>query len=147
MAVIRGDVHTITIGQRTSVQDGCVLHVTHDGPYSRGGQPLAVGNDVTIGHRAVLHGCRIGNRCLIGMGAVILDGVEVEDDVLLAAGSVVPPGKRLTSGTLWRGNPLQRARDLTSTEIAMLKYSAEHYVRIKEQHRLAADASGAGMAP
>jgi len=136
MAVLRGDVNAIRIGARTNVQDGSVLHVTHDGPYSPGGAALMVGDDVTIGHGVILHACTIGNRCLIGMGALVLDKVIIEDEVFIAAGSVVPPGKRLVSGFLYRGSPAQQARPLTDTERAQLKYSAEHYVRVKNDYSL-----------
>ena len=134
-AVLRGDVNRIEIGARTNVQDGSVLHVVHDGPYAPGGLPLIVGEDVTIGHKAMLHAARIGNRCLIGMSAVILDGAVIEDEVLVAAGSVVPPGKRLASHGLYMGNPAKRARDLTGPEIEQLLYGARHYVKIKDHYR------------
>jgi carbonic anhydrase/acetyltransferase-like protein (isoleucine patch superfamily) len=133
-AVVRGDVNRIRIGARSNVQDGAVLHVTHDGPYSPGGADLRIGDDVTIGHGAILHACVIGNRCLIGMGARVLDEAVLEDEVFLAAGSLVPPGKRLRSGYLYRGSPAQEARPLSHEEIAQLKYSAEHYVRIKNHY-------------
>ena len=133
-AVVRGDVNRIRIGARSNVQDGAVLHVTHDGPYSPGGADLRIGDDVTIGHGAILHACVIGNRCLIGMGARVLDEAVLEDEVFLAAGSLVPPGKRLRSGYLYRGSPAQEARPLSPEEIAQLKYSAEHYVRIKNHY-------------
>ena len=137
MAVIRGDVHTITIGARTSVQDGAVLHVTHEGPYSPGGGPLVIGDEVTIGHQALLHACTVGNRCLVGMGSILLDGVIVEDEVLIGAGSVVAPRTRLPTRTLWRGNPARLARLLTEKEIESLRYSAGHYVRVKDSYRQA----------
>ena len=135
MAVLRGDVHTIAVGARTSVQDGAVLHVTHDGPYQPGGLPLVVGDDVTIGHRAMLHGCHVGNRCLIGMGAIVLDGVVIEDDVMIGAGSLIAPRTRVTSRSLWLGSPARKARDLTAAELESLKYSAAHYVRVKDGYR------------
>ena len=135
MAVIRGDVHTITIGARSSVQDGAVLHVTHDGPYAPGGGPLVIGEDVTIGHQAVLHACNVGDRCLIGMGSILLDGVIVEEEVLIGAGSLVAPRTRLTTRTLWLGNPARQVRALNEREIASLKYSAGHYVRVKDSYR------------
>jgi carbonic anhydrase/acetyltransferase-like protein (isoleucine patch superfamily) len=134
MAVARGDVNSIRIGARTNVQDGCVLHVTHDGPFSPGGLPLVVGEDVTVGHRVTLHACTVGDRCLIGMSATILDGAVLEDDVFLAAGSLVPPGKRLQARGLYRGSPAVRVRDLGERDLEMLKYSAAHYVRLKDRY-------------
>jgi carbonic anhydrase/acetyltransferase-like protein (isoleucine patch superfamily) len=139
MAVVRGDVNRIVIGARSNVQDGSVLHVTHDGPYSPGGADLQIGEDVTIGHGVILHACRIGNRCLIGMGARVLDQAVLEDEVFIAAGSLVAPGKRLRSGYLYRGSPAREARPLSAQEIAQLKYSAEHYVRIKNNYLEAGD--------
>ncbi len=135
MAVIRADVNTIAIGARTSVQDGAVLHVTHDGPYVPGGYSLTVGDDVTIGHKAMLHGCRVGNRCLIGMGAILLDGVVVEDDVMIGAGALVTARTRLTSGSLWLGSPAKQVRALSTKEREALLYSAQHYVRVKDRYR------------
>ena len=134
MAVARGDVNRIVIGARSNIQDGAVLHVTHDGPYAPGGVPLLIGDDVTVGHLAMLHACSIGNRVLIGMHATVLDRVVIEDEVLLAAGSVVAPGKRLVSGFLYRGSPAVQARPLSDAERAFFKYSAEHYVRLKDHH-------------
>lgn len=134
MAVVRGDVHAIRIGARTSIQDGSVLHVTHDGPYRPGGRELIVGDDVTIGHRVVLHACTIGNACLIGMGAIVLDEVIIEDQVMIGAGAVVTPGKRLESRGLYVGSPARRMRDLTQEEIDFLSYSAAHYVKLKDDY-------------
>lgn len=134
-AVLRGDVNRIEIGARTNIQDGSVLHVVHDGPFAPGGLPLIIGEDVTVGHKAMLHAARIGSRCLIGMSAVILDGAVIEDEVLVAAGSLVPPGKRLAARGLYMGNPVRRARDLTAPEIEQLLYSARHYVKIKDNYR------------
>ena len=134
LAVARGDVNDISIGARTNIQDLAVLHVTHDGPYSPGGLPLVIGEEVTVGHRCLLHACRIGHRCLIGMGAIVMDGAVIEDQVLLAAGSLVSPGKRLQGGHLYRGSPAQAVRRLTADEIGMLRYSAAHYVRLKDRY-------------
>lgn len=128
MTVIRGDIHRIRIGERTSVQDGSILHVTHAGPYNPDGFPLIIGDDVTIGHQAMLHGCTIGNRILIGMSAVIMDGALVNDEVVVGAGTLVPPGKVLDSGYLYKGNPAQRARPLTDNELKYFLYSAKRYV-------------------
>lgn len=134
LVTLRGDVNAIRIGARTNVQDNSCLHVTHDGPYSPGGVGLVIGDDVTIGHSVILHACTIGNRVMIGMGSLVMDQVVVEDDVLLAAGSLVPPGKRLESGHLYRGSPATKARVLTEQELEQLRYSAAHYVRVKNRH-------------
>lgn len=133
-AVIRGDVNSISIGARTSIQDGSVLHVTHDSPYAPGGRPLVIGSDVTVGHRVVLHACTIGNACLIGMGSVILDNVETEDFVMVGAGSVVAQGKRLEKYGLYLGSPARRVRELKPQEIEFLRYSALHYVKVKDEY-------------
>jgi carbonic anhydrase/acetyltransferase-like protein (isoleucine patch superfamily) len=134
MTVVRGDVNRIVIGARSNIQDNSVLHVTHDGPYTPGGVPLIVGDDVTVGHNVILHACTVGNRCLIGMGAIVMDRVVLEDEVFLAAGTLVPPGKRLRGGYLYRGNPAVEARPLTRDERDNLGYSAQHYVRLKNRH-------------
>jgi len=133
-AVVRGDVNSIEIGARTSIQDGCVLHVTHDGPYAPGGRALVIGSDVTVGHRVVLHACTIGNACLIGMGSILLDNVVTDDFVMIGAGSVVTPGKRLQRGGLYVGSPARRVRDLQQREIEFLSYSAAHYVKLKDEY-------------
>jgi carbonic anhydrase/acetyltransferase-like protein (isoleucine patch superfamily) len=133
-AVVRGDVHAIEIGARTSIQDGSVVHVTHDGPYAPGGRSTIVGADVTVGHRVTLHACTIGNRCLVGMGSVVLDNVVTEDLVMIGAGSVVPPGKRLETRSLYVGSPARKVRDLTQTEIDFFTYSAAHYVKLKDEY-------------
>jgi carbonic anhydrase/acetyltransferase-like protein (isoleucine patch superfamily) len=134
-AVARGDVNFIRIGARTNIQDGSVLHVTHDGPYSPGGLPLVIGEEVTVGHRVMLHACTIGDRCLLGMSSTILDGAVLEDEVFLGAGSLVAPGKRLQARSLYKGSPAQRVRALTAEELEMLRYSAAHYVRLKDRYR------------
>lgn len=133
-AVMRADVQTISIGKRTSVQDGCVLHVTHDGPYTPGGSALIIGDDVTIGHNATLHGCAIGNEVLIGMGSTVLDRAVIEDQVMLAANSLVTPGKRLESGYMYAGSPAQQRRPLTDKEKAMLAYMTNNYVELKNTY-------------
>lgn len=132
--VVRGDVNSITIGQRTNIQDHTVIHATHDGPYSPGGIATTLGADVTVGHRAIIHACEIHDRVLIGMGAIIMDGAIVESDVLVAAGSIVTPGKRLHSGGLYRGSPAKRVRDLTQKEHEQLLYSAQHYIKLSSYH-------------
>lgn len=134
MAVIRGDIHFIRIGARTSIQDGTVIHVTHASAYNPEGFPTIVGDDVTVGHQAILHGCTIGNRCLIGIGAKVLDGAVIEDEVLLGAGSLVPPGKILESGFLWLGAPAKKIRPLTVKEREFFTYSAAQYVKLQQQY-------------
>ena len=133
--VLRGDVNTITVGARTNIQDGTICHVTHDGPYTPGGFPLVIGADVTVGHGAILHACRIGDTCLVGMGSTILDGAVLADRVMLAAGSLVAPGHELESGHLYRGSPARKVRALGDTELEALEYSARHYVELKDRYR------------
>src|SRR5690606_9470446 len=122
------------IGARSSVQDGSVLHITHAGPYNPDGYPLIIGDDVTIGHQALLHGCSIGSRVLIGMAAIVMDGARIDDDVVLGAGSLVPPGKHLVSGHLYMGRPAQQIRALTEQEMAAFTYGSENYVRLKDNY-------------
>lgn len=134
MAVIRGDVNEIIIGEACNIQDAAILHVTHDGLFTPGGIPLILGEGITIGHQAVLHACRIDDYCLVGMGALILDGAHLEHHVMVGAGSLVPPGKRLRSGYLYLGNPVREIRPLTEPELTNLNYSAEHYIRLKDKY-------------
>lgn len=133
-SVVRGDVHHIRIGPRTNVQDGAIVHVTHDGPYTPGGFPTLIGADVTIGHGAVIHACTIEDACLIGMHATVLDGARVGRYGFLAAGAVLPPGKVIGEAELWVGNPARLARRLSDTEVERLIYSAHHYVRLKNEY-------------
>jgi len=139
MTVIRGDMHRIRIGARTSVQDGSVLHITHASDFSPDGFPLTIGDDVTIGHKAILHGCTLGNRILVGMGAIVMDGAVVEDEVIIAAGAVVTPGKHLESGYVYAGNPAKAMRPLKDKERAFFPYTAGNYVKLKD--RFLAEAS------
>ncbi|MET0289135.1 MAG: gamma carbonic anhydrase family protein [Pseudoxanthomonas sp.] len=132
--VIRGDVNHVRIGARTNVQDGTIIHVSHESPYNKGGYPTLIGADVTLGHGTIIHACTIGEACLIGMGAIILDGAVIEPNAFIAAGAVVGPGKRVGSGELWVGNPARPARKLSDKDIEGLLYSAQHYVRIKDQY-------------
>lgn len=135
MAVLRGDINYIRVGVRTNIQDGAVLHVSHDSQFMPGGSPLIIGDEVTVGHGAILHGCTIGPRCLVGMGAIVLDGAVLEEESMIAAGAVVTPGTVVKSHTLWKGNPARLARDLSPEQIEFLSYSAAHYVRMKDLYR------------
>jgi len=134
MCVLRGDVNYIAIGARTNIQDGSVLHVARKGEATVDGYSLNIGEDVTVGHKAMLHACQIGDRVLIGMGAIVLDNACIESDVILAAGSLVPPNKVLASGYLYVGSPAKAARPLTEDEFAFLKRSASHYVKLKDEY-------------
>ena len=132
--VARGDVNTIVIGARTNIQDGTILHVSHDSEFAPGGFPLVIGADITVGHQAILHGCTIEDSCLIGMAATIMDGAVVRSGAMLAAGSLVPPGHDLEGGFLWVGSPARKARPLRDAEAGFLDYSAKHYVELKNRH-------------
>jgi len=134
MCVVRGDVNAITIGKRSNIQDGSVLHVARKGEASTEGYSLMIGEDVTVGHKAMLHACKIGDRVLIGMGAIVLDNAQIDDDVILAAGALVPPNKHLESGYLYIGSPAKAARKLNDDEFAFLKRSAVHYVKLKDEY-------------
>ena len=133
-AVIRGDVNSIRIGKNSNVQDHCMLHVSHKNQSKPNGSPLVIGEDVTVGHHVTLHGCTVGNRVLIGINTVVLDDVIIEDDVMIGAGSLVPPRKRLESGYLYVGSPVQKVRPLTEKEKAFLPYSAQNYVKVKNDY-------------
>ena len=133
--VVRGDVNFIRVGDRTNLQDGSVIHVSHDGPHAKlGGFATRIGNDVTIGHKAIIHACTIEDAVLIGMGAIVLDGAVVRKHGFVGAGALVPPGKVVGEGELWLGNPAKKARLLSDAEIEALYYSAGHYVRLKDEY-------------
>lgn len=132
--VIRGDVNRIVVGNNTNIQDLSMLHVTHRRPEDPEGAPVIIGNNVTVGHSVVLHGCTIGDECLIGIGTIILDRAVIEPQVMIGAGSLVSPGKVLKSGYLYMGRPAKEVRPLTPEEIANFTYSAQHYCRLKDQY-------------
>lgn len=133
-AVLRGDVNRIVIGRGSNVQDLTMGHVSHKSADKPAGSPLIVGDYVTIGHSVILHGCTIGSECLIGMGSIILDDVVIPDQVMVGAGSLVTQGKVLERGMLYMGRPAKAVRALTAEEIAYLRYSAEHYIRVKNNY-------------
>ena len=132
-AVLRGDVNFIRVGARTNIQDGAIVHVAHAGPYGPG-FPCLIGADVTIGHAAVVHACTIGDGCLIGMHASVLDGAVVKKHGFVGAGALVPPGKVVGERELWLGNPAKFVRVLDDAQVAQLLYSAAHYVRLKDDY-------------
>ena len=134
LVAARGDVNIIRIGQRTNIQDGTILHVSRISTANPEGFPLIIGDDVTIGHQCMLHGCIIGNRVLVGMSATVMDGVVVEDDVFIGAGSLVTPNKRLESGHLYVGNPAVKKRPLNDKEKSFLSESAANYVALKNEY-------------
>ncbi len=137
LTVIRGDVNIIRIGDNTNIQDGSVLHVSHAGEFNPKGADLLIGNQVSVAHKALVHGCHIGDRCMIGMGSIIMDDAIVEDEVMIGAGSLVPPGKHLESGFLYLGNPVKQVRKITRRETEFLVYLANHYVQSKQKYQTA----------
>ncbi len=134
LVAARGDVNYIKIGARTNIQDGTVLHVSRISELNPNGYPLIIGADVTVGHKCMLHGCILGNRILVGMGTIVMDGAIVEDDVFIGAGTLVPPNKILKSGYLYKGNPAQQARPLKESEVAFLRQSALNYIKLKDEY-------------
>ena len=116
------------------VQDNAVLHITHSSEYNPGGWPLKIGDDVVIGHSAVLHGCTVGHRVLVGIGAIVNDGAVIENELILGAGCLVPPGKTLKSGYVYVGNPCRQLRRITQAEREFFTYSAANYVGLKDQY-------------
>ena len=128
--VLRGDVAEIRVGDRTNIQDGTTIHVT------RNGHPTLIGSGVTIGHKALLHACKLEDSCFIGMGATIMDDVVVESGAMVAAGALVTPGKIIPKGQIWAGNPAKYFRDLTEQEAAFIKISEQNYVKHVEEYLL-----------
>lgn len=134
MTVVRGDVNKIRIGKRTNVQDGSVLHVTHPHKTMPEGFSLTLGDNVTVGHKVILHGCHVHDNCLIGMGSTIMDGAVIHAYAMVGAGSLVSPGKELEGGYLWLGSPARKMRELNEAERKWLDYSATHYVNLKDDY-------------
>ena len=129
--VLRGDVNKIRVGAGTNLQDGTIVHVNHDraGDYRQtgGGMPTLIGDNVTVGHQALIHACTVESGAFIGMAAVVMDGTVVESQAMVAAGALVTPGKRVAKGQLWGGRPAKPMRPLTDKELAELPYLSEHY--------------------
>src|SRR5215213_5425723 len=126
--VIRGDVNTIRIGDRTNIQDGTIIHVM------RGTHATTIGNDVTVGHAAVLHGCTIHDRVLVGMGALLLNGAEIGEDSIVAAGTLVPEGKKFPSRSMLMGRPAALKRELSDAEVASIRDYAERYIGYRKDY-------------
>ena len=138
LCVVRGDIHRIQIGEETNIQDGTVIHVSHDSRFMPGGAPAIIHNRVTVGHQVVLHGCEIRDHCLIGIGARVLDRAVLEPNTMLGAGSLVPPGKVLESGYLWVGTPIRRVRPLKDRELEYLDYVAVNYSKLAQEQSTSA---------
>lgn len=127
---VRGDVSAIRIGRNVNLQDGTVVHVSR-----RDGGDALVEDDVTVGHKVLLHACRLHPRSFVGMGATVMDDAEVETDAMLAAGALLTPGKRVLRGHLWAGRPARYMRDLTGDEIAYNGATAAHYRQLAADYR------------
>jgi gamma-carbonic anhydrase len=133
--VLRGDVNRVRIGARTNIQDGSVVHVDSPRPGHEGGHPTLIGEEVLIGHLAMVHGCLLHDRSFVGLGAIVMDGCEIESGAMLAAGAMLTPGKRIPAGQLWAGRPAKYVRDLTEAEQAMNLAGVAHYVALAKAHR------------
>ena len=142
MVVARGDVNSIHIGARTNIQDGTILHVSHDSEFAPGGFALHIGASITVAHQAILHGCTVEDRCLIGMAATVMDGAIIRSGAIVGAGSLVPPGHDLEGGFLWIGSPARKVRPLRAQEEAFLDYSANHYIEVKNRHLAGSEQTG-----
>lgn len=134
--VMRGDVSSIRIGARSNVQDGAILHVSRPSARNPGGAPLVIGGEVTVGHGVILHGCTVGDRCLLGMGCLVMDRAVLEAQVLLGAGSLVPEGRVLQAGWLYLGRPAKAVRPLTPEELEQFARQADNYVRLAAEYRV-----------
>lgn len=134
-AVLRGDVNFIRIGAETNIQDNAVLHVSHRRPEEPDGAPLLVGERVTLGHGVILHGCTVGDECLIGMGTLVMDHAVIEPHVLIGAGSLVTEGQVLESGWLYLGRPARQVRRLGEDELARFAYQARQYRELARAYR------------
>ena len=132
--VLRGDVNSIRIGARTNIQDGSIIHVDSPKPGRESGNPTIIGDDVLIGHLAMVHGCLLHDRAFVGLGSIVMDGCEIESDAMLAAGAMLTPGKRIPVGQLWAGRPAKYIRDLSEEELAAQREGVAHYVQLAKAH-------------
>lgn len=144
--VLRGDVNFIRIGARTNIQDGSVIHVDSPAPNKRDGFPTIIGEDVLVGHLAMVHGCVIEDRGFVGLGAIVMSDAHIESDGMLAAGAMLTGGKRVLSRQLWGGRPARYMRDLDDAAIADMQRGVQHYVRNGQAHKLAVGAAVLGAA-
>ena len=135
--VLRGDVNRIRIGARTNIQDGSVLHVDSPKPGDPEGHPTIIGEEVLIGHLAMVHGCILHDRAFVGLGSIVMDGCEIESDAMLAAGAMLTPGKRIPSGQLWAGRPAKYVRDLSADDLQGMRMGVAHYVELAKAHAAA----------
>jgi gamma-carbonic anhydrase len=133
--VLRGDVNSIRIGARTNVQDGSVIHVDSPKPGHEPGHPTLIGEEVLIGHLAMVHGCILHDRAFVGLGAIVMDGCAIESDAMLAAGAMLTPGRTIPSGQLWAGRPAKYVRDLSPAELVGMRVGVAHYVALARMHR------------
>ncbi|HEX8583399.1 MAG TPA: gamma carbonic anhydrase family protein [Allosphingosinicella sp.] len=133
--VLRGDVNRISIGARTNIQDGSVIHVDSPKPGHESGHATVIGAEVLIGHMAMVHGCILHDRAFVGLGSIVMDGCEIESDAMLAAGAMLTPGKRIPAGQLWAGRPAKYVRDLSPEELAGQREGVAHYVALARAHR------------
>jgi carbonic anhydrase/acetyltransferase-like protein (isoleucine patch superfamily) len=135
--VLRGDVNAIRIGARTNIQDGTVVHVDSPHPGHEAGFPTIIGEEVLIGHLAMVHGCILHDRAFVGLGAIVMDGCEIAGDAMLAAGAMLTPGKRIPAGQLWAGRPAKYVRDLSEADIAGMRAGVAYYVALARRHAAA----------
>ena len=136
--VLRGDVNRIRIGARSNIQDGSVIHVDSPKPGEPEGHPTLIGDEVLVGHLAMVHGCILHDRAFVGLGAIVMDGCVIEGDAMLAAGAMLTPGKRIPSGQLWAGRPAKYVRDLSKEELQGMRAGVAHYVALAKAHRQSA---------
>jgi len=142
--VLRGDMNRIRIGARTNIQDGSVLHVDPPRPGHEAGFPTLIGDEVLIGHLAMVHGCVLRDRAFVGLGAIVMDGCEIESDAMLAAGALLTQGKRVPAGQLWAGRPAKYVRDLGEADLLSMRAGVAHYAALAKRHAAAVKAAGAG---
>ena len=132
--VLRGDVNRICIGARTNIQDGSVIHVDSPKPGDPHGHKTIIGDEVLIGHLAMVHGCVLEDRAFVGLGAIVMDGCRIQGEAMLAAGAMLTPGKTIPSGQLWAGRPAKYVRDLSEGDLEGMRMGVAHYVELAKRH-------------